>query len=620
MTEVQRRAVTWSLGTTLVLWCIIAIALCRTPPVNILSWDTFGYYLYLPATFIHHDPAIHDIGWVQKAVEQYNSTATLYQVQQQPEGAWVLKYPMGMAVLWLPFFLAGHVGALVTGAPADGFSAPYQWAIILAMLCYALVGLLLLRRVLRSFFSEGIVAAILALVVMGTNYVHQSLYSTGMPHVFLFTLYAAVLWYTLRWHKDHRLGDALRLAAVMGLLALARPSEAVCVFIPLLYGLDHPSNWRQHLKGLWAWKGQLVLVVMALLVVGAPQLLYWKWLTGKFLYMSYNNPGEGFEFLHPYTWEVLFSFRKGWYIYTPLMAVATMGLFLLRRYLPSLRWSILVFFAINLYIVSSWSCWWYADSFGQRALVQSYAVMALPLGAVLQWLRDRTMAWRTTGLTLLLGLTLFNLFQIHQGTLGLIHTSRMTWPAYKAVFARLSRPEGLEKLWSVERSLTMEHGTPDLRGYKAWPLVVMGFDGDRTELDVSGRTDSLAFDGGSAWLLQKGREFTPAIRTPWSQISNADHVWFEVSCRIHRPADGRRPAVALVTTFEHKGHSYAYMARDADTTGTHAGEWMEMSYWYQSPEVRRPDDLLLVYVWLRDTLPAVVDRIEVTVHEPTVER
>jgi hypothetical protein len=47
---------------------------------------------------------------------------------------------------------------------------------------------------------------------------------------------------------------------------------------------------------------------------------------------------------------------------------------------------------------------------------------------------------------------------------------------------------------------------------------------------------------------------------------------------------------------------------------------MEMHYWYQSPEVRRPDDLLLVYGWLRDTLPAVVDRFEVTVHEPTVEQ
>lgn len=620
MTLMPRREGSLSLGAAAALWCIVAIALVRTPPVNILSWDTFGYYLYLPATFIHHDPAIHDIGWVQQAVEQYNSTATLYQVQQQPDGGWVLKYPMGLAVLWLPFFLVGHTVAMLTGAPADGFSAPYQWSIIIALLCYTLVGLLALRRVLLTFFSDGIVTAVLALVVMGTNYVHQALYSTGMPHVFLFTLYAAVLWYTLRWHKGHRRSDALTLAVIMGLLALARPSEAVCVLIPLLYGLDRPSNWRQHLKSLWKWKGQLVMVAMVLLVVGAPQLIYWKWLTGKFLYMSYNNPGEGFEFLHPYTWEVLFSFRKGWYIYTPLMAVATAGLFLLRRYATPLRLSIVVFFVLNLYVVSSWSCWWYADSFGQRALVQSYAVMALPLAAVLNWFRERTLACRLGGTAILLGLALFNLFQIHQGTLGLIHTSRMTWPAYKAVFGRLSRPEGLEKLWSVERALTMEHGAPDLNGYKSWPLVVMGFDSDRTELDVSGRTDSLAFDGGSGWLLQQGREFTPAIRIPWSQISSADHVWFEVSCRIHRPADGRYPAVSLVTTFEHNGHSYAYMARDVDTTGTRAGEWLHMRYWYQSPEVRRPDDLLLVYAWLRDTLPAVVDRIEVTVHEPTVER
>jgi len=25
------------------------------PPIYALSWDVFGYYLYLPATFIYHD-------------------------------------------------------------------------------------------------------------------------------------------------------------------------------------------------------------------------------------------------------------------------------------------------------------------------------------------------------------------------------------------------------------------------------------------------------------------------------------------------------------------------------------------------------------------------------------
>jgi hypothetical protein len=604
-----------SLAAVLVLWGLIALALLRTPPVNILSWDTFGYYLYLPATFIHHDPAIHDIGWVNDAVATYNSTATLYQVQQQPDGAWVLKYPMGLALLWLPFFLAGHLVALLSGAPADGFSAPYQWSIIGACLAYVLVGLMLLRRLLLAHFPDGLSAAVLALLVMGTNYVHQALYSTGMPHVFLFTLYAGVLWHTHRWYQEHRRSDAVKLSVLMGLLALSRPSEAVVVLIPLLYGLS-TASWREHVHGLMRYKVQLMLVAGILLLVGAPQLLYWKWLTGKLLYMSYNNPGEGFEFLHPYTWEVLFSFRKGWYIYTPVMAVATAGLFLLRERLPVWRWSLVAFFLLNLYVVSSWSCWWYADSFGQRALVQSYAVMALPLGAVLGRLAERTAIWRWSGAALLLGLTGLNLFQVHQQTLGLIHTSRMTWPAYKAVFGRIQRPEGLEKLWLVERALTMDHGAPDLSGYRSWPLRTMGFDAPEPGVDEAGRTDTIAFDGGHAWLLGPGREFTPAVRVPWRSISSADHVWFEVTCRVHRPLTGPPPKLALVNTFEHNGYSYHYMARDVDLQSAEPGTWVEVRQWYQSPEVRRPEDPLAVYAWLRDTLPAAVDRITIIVHEP----
>src|SRR6187455_1912015 len=33
--------------------------------------------------------------------------------------------PIGAAVVWAPFYAVGHVVALVTGAPADGFSQPY---------------------------------------------------------------------------------------------------------------------------------------------------------------------------------------------------------------------------------------------------------------------------------------------------------------------------------------------------------------------------------------------------------------------------------------------------------------------------------------------------------------
>ncbi len=604
-----------SLFAALSLWAIISVSLVRHPPGNILTWDTFGYYLYLPATFVHHDPAVHDVMWVKEVVDTYHNTGTIYQVSQLPDGRWVMKYPMGMAMLWLPFYTAGDVVARITEHARDGFSAPYQWSIICALLFYALVGLLVLRRVLLEFFSDAICAATLALVVMGTNYLHQALYSTGMPHVFLFTLYAGVLWQSIRWHQAHLRRNALLLGALIGLLVVARPSEAVCVFIPFLFGFARADGWRGLVRAWWSWRVHVLLIALAAFMFVLPQLAYWKWMTGKWLYMSYNNPGEGFEFLHPYLAQVLFSFRKGWFIYTPVMAVATAGLFLMRRYLPTLRWSLIVFVALNLYIVSSWSCWWYADSFGPRALVQSYAVMALPLGAVLMWLRD-SRRWRIPGVAALLGLVALNLFQIWQSEHGMIHTSRMTWSAYKAVFGKLHAPTNFDELLSVERAYDGQNGRPDPRRYLRRRVMAEHFGMQPATDPASGVRDTVSFAGNTAFLLAPGREFTPAWRMAWEQLTGSDHVWLEVTCRVQRPLNGTLPKLTLVTTLEHGGNSYGYSTQDAALEQVAPGEWQRVQLWYLSPEVRRPEDPLILYCWLRDTLPVLVDEIEVTLYEP----
>ena len=325
-----------SLPASFLLWAVLVIGVLRAPPQNILSWDTFGYHLYLPATFIHHDLGLNDAAWVQEAMTKYAAGGEPYQINPTADGRWVMKYPMGLAILWLPFFLVAHVLAGTLGYVQDGFSAPYQWALIISALVYMLIGIMLLRHVLRHFFSEVITTATLALVVTGTNYFHQAVYSTGMPHVFLFTLGAGVLWYSLKWYRDHRKKDAVVLGLLLGLMVVSRPSEIVWAVVPLLIGLIDAASWKDHLRELWSHRRHLFVMATMAVLVCVPQLIYWKWMTGKWLYMSYNNPGEGFEFLRPNTWDVLFSFRKGWYIYTPVMELAVMGILLFRRSGPQM--------------------------------------------------------------------------------------------------------------------------------------------------------------------------------------------------------------------------------------------------------------------------------------------
>ena len=51
-----------------------------------ISWDVLGYYLYLPATFIYHQPALNDISWLKKINDEKQLTGTLYQVSSNDKG------------------------------------------------------------------------------------------------------------------------------------------------------------------------------------------------------------------------------------------------------------------------------------------------------------------------------------------------------------------------------------------------------------------------------------------------------------------------------------------------------------------------------------------------------
>lgn len=532
-----------------VLFAVICMAVLvgLHPPSNVFSWDVFGYYLYLPATFIHHDPAIHDISWVEDARLMYDASTTLYQAQEQPDGGWVLKYPVGLALLWSPFFMVGHLVAWMTGQSMDGFSAPYQWSIIAASLGFVAIGLHVLGRFLLMYFPDKVSALGVLLIGFGTNYLHQAVWSVGMPHIPLFALQALLLLYTVRWYRHGRTSDALLLAFNYGLLCLVRPSEVVFILIPLFYGVvGIPS-----LKARFAWwrarKIQLFMMFTLLAALASVQFVYWKVLTGKFLYMSYNNPGEGFEFLRPFVLELLLSYRKGWLLYTPLMALAIGGIWLLWRDRSPWWPAISAFFLVNLYVVSSWSCWWYADSFGQRALVQSYAVMAVPLLYLLRRGWDMRSAGRALLSATVPAIVLLNLFQTYQAVNGIIHTSRMTKAAYLATFGKIAPPDGLGDLFLPERLPHLSMQPPVLAGHRPAALV-----------DVMGAAEL-------AWSVE--------------EVAGKRPFYLQIG--------GGAPA-RLAMELRHDGYPYgmlsqAFRSEDADR-------------WYTAPEVRRPTDTLRVSI------------------------
>ena len=92
-----------------------------------LSWDVMGYYLYLPAALIYKD--LKTLSFKDDILKEYHPTSSFYQAFPYTNGNYVMKYPIGMAILYFPFFLIAHFLAGLLDYPTDGFSLPYQMGI-----------------------------------------------------------------------------------------------------------------------------------------------------------------------------------------------------------------------------------------------------------------------------------------------------------------------------------------------------------------------------------------------------------------------------------------------------------------------------------------------------------
>ncbi|MFN8135775.1 MAG: glycosyltransferase family 39 protein, partial [Bacteroidales bacterium] len=392
-------------------------------PGNILSWDVFGYYLYLPLKFIYNDLGLKDSSIINGILEKYHNTATFYQAMKMPDGNFVMKYSMGLSFFYAPFFFIGHVIAKMFNYTADGFSLPYQYSIFIGGIIYSLIGIWVLSKVLARFFDQTIVALVLLIIVFSTNYiVHITMYGqNAMSQNYLFMAYALILWFTILWHESHKLKYAVFLGFICGLTILSRPSEVVCLIIPVLWGIKDGNSIKDKFLVLYKYRVHVIVVASIIALFGLSQMIYWKIYTGKFLFYSYGgNAGEGFDFFHPYIWEVLFSFRKGWLIYTPVMLFALTGFYFMYKKNRAVFYALFAYVVINIYFVSSWSCWWYAQSFSQRALVASYPVMAIGLGYFLAWLNAQKSILKGLGYLLLLSCLLLNLYQSRQFHFGII--------------------------------------------------------------------------------------------------------------------------------------------------------------------------------------------------------
>lgn len=378
---------------------------------KVIEWDITLYYSYLPATFIYDDLAFHsrDSIWDE----------ALFFMNTDEDGNQYVKMTSGLAYLYSPFFFVAHAFALVNDSfAANGFSTPYKFALLLSDLVFALFGLWFLGKLLLRWFSQRAVISTLIVIFTGTNLAYYSFVSP-MSHVYNFALVSMILFWFYKYLDHQKLKYVLLLGLACGLLVLIRPTNIIALIFPLVMLVFNRSavEFPKFLK-------HLALAVLVAFLVCLPQLLYWHYSTGSWLVYSYN--GETFFFTDPEILKGLFSYRKGWLVYSPVLAFSFIGFFFLFRYNFKIAVASAITMTIAIWVTFSWWCWWYGGGFGARALIDFLPFMALALAALIQQLVQLKW-WKQTPVFAVMAYFCFtSVFMSVQYNSGIIHYDGMT--------------------------------------------------------------------------------------------------------------------------------------------------------------------------------------------------
>lgn len=607
---IKRKFSTYILGVIIITQFLLTLIY---PPKNIISYDVFGYYLYLPQKFIFKTFDFNNDKQFVEVLKEYKNSETFYQAAKSKHtGKYVNKYSCGMSITYSPFFLMAHAYAKNSNYKADGFSLPYQYFLLYGCLLYSILGLIYLRKLLLLFYNEKITGITMLIIFLCTNYLaHVPLSGQGaMSHNVLFTLYAITAYYSVLWHRNKQLKHIVILGFSIGLAALVRPTEIILVLLPLLYGINTLNGIKERLYLLKSEIKQILVCSLIIFMCVAIQLTYFKIYAGKFIYNSYGaNPGEGFEFLHPYFLEVLFSFRKGWLIYSPAILIFIMGFFIRKSVNKEYKIAVLTFFLINLYIVASWSCWWYAGSFGQRPLIPVLVFLSLPLAEMLFFIEQKKIKFLIYSF---LAFTLFlNIFQTWQLIYGIIDIERMTRAYYFSVFGQTKAPsEKQKKLLLVERSYGLHDAetTIDWSAHQLCKKETLNTDTCKNRIEVK--------EYNTKYLAIEGKTYSPMLRHHYADVSDKYYVWVKASVKYYFTEADTSLKVLLKVAMEHNTYEYKMRERESNPDDELKPGWHKLELFYMTPEIRNKKDFLRVYIDNRSSAKIAIDSLSIEVFEP----
>ena len=405
------------------------------------GYDGYGYYLYLPHFFNEGDLDIKQ-EWAQHLQNEYCDGIYAYQIVRTEAGKELNTYHLGQAFIELPSYIIGDLTARMFGYKTDGFSKPYYIVFILNALLFIFLGLLYLRKLLLLFFSDRTTAISILGVYLASNIYITFFLQYDLQHLYLFALNAIFLYHTIQFVRTKSTKHLVFSAIVLGLTVAIRPTQVLLAVFPTILLLNEYGIRWAFFKRIW------IYPVIGL-IWNIPQIAYW-WIIGGEPFVP-NLHSEDIILSDPNISDFLFSYKKGWLLYSPVFLLSIHGFVVIYKRNKALFWASLIFLPLYIWVMSSWECWWYAQSYGSRVMVDIYPVLAILIGMSISAWKHHVV--KTIGYTFLIACSLLSMIQTHQGLKGYLSFENMTKQHYWYIFGQIDIPNYTGKHQEMNRGI-----------------------------------------------------------------------------------------------------------------------------------------------------------------------
>ena len=305
------------------------------------------------------------------------------------ESAWTI----GPAIVWSPFFAAGHVVATRLHASGvdvatDGTSYPYRQAVCVASLFYGLLGCWFMYRLTSLFFPGRLATAAVVLTVTGSFMLWYLVKEPSMTHAASMASVAGFLWLWAATTASRRARDWALLGALIGLAGLIRWQNVLFALLP---GVDAlrilraaaRSGDRDALRRTVIGSG---IFLACGFVAFLPQMFAWHSIYGAFFARS--PVGPQIRWLQPRMIDILWSARNGLFSTTPIAYLSAIGLVIFALARPAVGFPALLAVAVMTYFNACIQDWWGSAGFGGRRFDGLVPLLAIGLAAFLERAAD----------------------------------------------------------------------------------------------------------------------------------------------------------------------------------------------------------------------------------------